>query len=310
MRAAPGGARPRQAPGPRNLRQRSLGRRLQFLGGQLGRGGRVARALLSSQYALMLEYRAETALWALSGILPFIMLGIWSQLAAAPDPGPGVAAGGLGSGGIGLDPLQLSRYFLSAFVARQFSVAWVVYAFEEDALQGRLSPYLLQPLQPLWRYVAAHLAEQLTRLPFVVIIAAVFFLLQPAAFWIPSPGRIVATVLAIWLAFTINFLLQSCIAILCFWSERASALERLLFIPYLFLSGLVAPLEVFPPALRAAAHWTPFPLMVAFPAQLLAGGPVAIGASFAAMAAWIALLLPITLLLWRAGVRRYSAMGA
>jgi len=89
-------------------------------------------------------------------------------------------------------------------------------------------------------------------------------------------------VLAIWLAFTINFLLQSCIAILCFWSERASALERLLFIPYLFLSGLVAPLEVFPPELRAAAHWTPFPLMVAFPAQLLAGGPVTIGASFAA----------------------------
>ena len=35
----------------------------------------VARALLGSQYALMLEYRAEIALWALSGLLPFIMLG-------------------------------------------------------------------------------------------------------------------------------------------------------------------------------------------------------------------------------------------
>ena len=282
---------------------RSLGRRLRH-------GWRVARALLSSQYALMLEYRAETALWALSGILPFIMLGIWSQLAVAPAGLGSGSGGGPGSGGIGLDQLQLSRYFLAAFVARQFSVAWVVYAFEEDALQGRLSPYLLQPLQPLWRYVAAHLAEQVTRLPFVVLIAAVFFLLQPATLWIPSPGRIVATVLAIWLAFTINFLLQSCIAILCFWSERASALERLLFIPYLFLSGLVAPLEVFPPALRAAAHWTPFPYMVAFPAQLLAGQTVPIAASFAAMVAWIALLLPITLLLWRAGVRRYSAMGA
>ncbi len=293
---------------PRNLRRRSRPPLLQGLGRRLQRGWRVARALLSSQYALMLEYRAETALWALSGILPFIMLGIWSQLAMAPA-GPG-AGSGTGSTGIGLDPVQLSRYFLCAFVARQFSVAWVVYAFEEDTLQGRLSPYLLQPLQPLWRYVAAHLAEQVTRLPFVVLIAAVFFLVQPQAFWIPTPARFLAGLLAIGLAFTINFLLQSCIAILCFWSERASALERLLFIPYLFLSGLVAPLEVFPPALRAAAHWTPFPLMVAFPAQLLAGGPVAIAASFAAMAGWIALLLPLTLGLWRAGVRRYSAMGA
>ena len=280
----------RQGDAPR--RKRSLGQLVWGLGRRLHHGWRVARALFSSQYALMLEYRAETALWALSGILPFIMLGIWSQLAVPPAGlGPG---SGADAGGIGLDQVQLSRYFLCAFVARQFSVAWVVYAFEEDALQGRLSPYLLQPLQPLWRYVAAHLAEQLTRLPFVVLIAAVFFLLQPAALWIPSPARIV----------------QSCIAILCFWSERASALERLLFIPYLFLSGLVAPLQVFPPALRAAAHWTPFPYMVAFPAQLLAGEAVPIAASFAAMVGWISLLLPITLLLWRAGVRRYSAMGA
>jgi ABC-type uncharacterized transport system permease subunit len=37
-------------------------------------GLRVARALFTSQYALMLEYRAEIALWALSGVLPLIML--------------------------------------------------------------------------------------------------------------------------------------------------------------------------------------------------------------------------------------------
>jgi ABC-2 type transport system permease protein len=280
---------------------------IRFLGRRLHHGWRVARALFSSQYALMLEYRAETALWALSGILPFIMLGIWGQLADAPaGSGPVTSL----ASGIGLDRVQLSRYFLCAFVARQFSVAWVVYAFEEDALQGRLSPYLLQPLQPLWRYVAAHLAEQVTRLPFVLLIAALFFLLQPEALWIPTAPQILATVLAIWMAFTLNFLLQSCIAILCFWSERANALERLLFIPYLFLSGLVAPLEVFPPALRAVAHWTPFPYMVAFPAQLLSGAPVPVAASFTAMVLWIALLLPTTLLLWRAGVRRYSAMGA
>ena len=41
-------------------------------------GWRVARALLVSQYALMLEYRAEIVLWALSGVLPLIMLGVWS----------------------------------------------------------------------------------------------------------------------------------------------------------------------------------------------------------------------------------------
>jgi ABC-2 type transport system permease protein len=257
---------------------------------------RVARALLVSQVALMGEYRAEIALWALSGLLPFIMLALWRQA-------PAGAALGLGLEG-------LDRYFLSAFLVRQFSVVWVVFAFEEDALLGRLSPYLLQPLHPLWRYVAAHLAEQLTRLPFAAAIVALFFAFNPGAFWWPSPGRLLLAWLATLLAFAIGFLLQSLIAALCFWSEKASALERLLFVPLLFLSGLLAPLAAFPPGVRAAAQWTPFPWLINFPARLLAGLPVDAAAGLGAQLAWIALLLPAALLLWRAGVRRYTAMGA
>ena len=256
----------------------------------------VARALLGSQYALMLEYRAEIALWALSGLLPFIMLALWSQA-------PAGAA-------LGLNGAQLGHYFLSAYLVRQFSVVWVVFAFEEDALLGRLSPYLLQPLHPLWRYVAAHLAEQLTRLPFAAAIAALFFLVNPGSFWLPSPGAFLLAWLATLLAFTIAFLLQSLIAALCFWSEKASALERLLFVPFLFLSGLLAPLAAFPEPLRSWAWRTPFPYLIDFPARLLAGLPVPLAAGFAGQLLWIGLLLPLVLLLWRAGVRRYTAMGA
>ena len=81
-------------------------------------------------------------------------------------------------------------------------------------------------------------------------------------------------------------------------------------IPYLFLSGLVAPLETFPEGMRALAFATPFPWMIWFPARLLSGGAVDVAAGFGALLAWIALLLPLTLLLWKAGIRRYSAMGA
>jgi len=271
---------------------------------------RLARTLWLVQFAYMAEYRAEIALWALSGVLPFIMLGLWSAAGDASGGGPG---SGLD---LGLSPAELGRYFLCVFVVRQFSVVWVVWQFEEDALQGRLSPYLLQPLHPLWRYVAAHQAEQATRLPFVLLIASLFFVLQPQAFAWPGPARVLLGVLAVGLAFAINFLLQSLIATLCFWSERASALERLLYVPTVFLSGLVAPLQAFPPELRRLALHTPFPYLIGFPAQVLAGNPMGEGqtfdlaAGFAAMALWIGLLLPLLALLWRAGVRRYSAMGA
>jgi len=261
-----------------------------------GLSWKVVKALLSTQYAYMLEYRAEIAFWALSGVLPFIMLALWSNNEIG--------------GELGFERYELSRYFLSAFLVRQFSVVWVVFAFEEDALLGRLSPYLLQPLHPLWRYVASHLAEQATRLPFALAIAGIFFLFNPSSFWIPSLGRFLLAWLATLFSFSIAFLLQSLIAALCFWSERASALERLLFVPYLFLSGLLAPLLAFPPSVYKVAMWTPFPYLIYFPARVLADVQVNILGGFIAQLIWILLLLPMVLFLWRLGVRRYTAMGA
>ena len=257
---------------------------------------KVIKTLFTTQYAYMLEYRVEIALWALSGVLPFIMFSLWSQ----NDVG----------NSFGLNDIGLARYFLSAFLVRQFSVVWVVFSFEEDALLGRLSPYLLQPLHPLWRYVSAHLAEQLTRLPFAAIIAGIFFLINPNTFWIPTLPNFVLAWLSTIFAFTIAFLLQSLIAALCFWSEKASAFERLLFVPYLFLSGLLAPIDLFPQSISSIALWTPFPYLIYFPAKLLGGLPVDITRCFLNQITWIAILLPLVMILWRKGVKHYTAMGA
>ena len=263
---------------------------------QLNHWARVAGALLSTQYAAMLEYRAEIALWALSGVLPLIMLGVWQGSGAA------VAAG--------ISSSSLNHYFLATFVVRQFTVVWLIYEFERDALEGKLSPLLLQPLHPLWRYVAAHLAEQATRIPFVAAMLVVIGLVAPDLLWWPAPSRLLLGLVAILAAFSLRFLLQTLVAMLCFWSERAAALDPLLLMTYLFLSGLVAPLDTYPPEVRRLAELTPFPSMVNFPARLLAGETVNVVGGFTVLALWCALLLPLCLVLWRAGVRRYSAMGA
>ncbi|WP_259728303.1 MULTISPECIES: ABC-2 family transporter protein [unclassified Synechococcus] len=257
---------------------------------------RLTRVLLSSQYALMLEFRAEIVLWALSGVSPLIMLGLWSGSGVVPIAG--------------FTSQRLVHYFLAAFVVRQFTIVWVIHAFEEDALQGRLSPALLQPLHPFWRYLAAHVSEQVTRLPFVLAIVGMVALLHQAALWWPPPAALLLAFLATQLAFLVRFAIQSALTMLCFWSERAAALERLLLIPYLFLSGLVAPLEAFPEPIRDFALHTPFPWMVWFPAQLLSGGAVPVLQGFGVLAGWGLVFVPIAALLWRAGLRRYSAMGA
>ncbi|MCY7386253.1 MAG: multidrug ABC transporter permease, partial [Microcoleus sp. CAN_BIN18] len=37
---------------------------------------RIAKTLLVTYYAYMVEYRAELLLWVLSGALPFILMGV------------------------------------------------------------------------------------------------------------------------------------------------------------------------------------------------------------------------------------------
>jgi ABC-2 type transport system permease protein len=54
----------------------------------------------------------------------------------------------------------------------------------------------------MWRPISG---EQLTRLPFAALIAAVFFVVQPQAFWLPSLGGFLLAWLATWLAFAIAF---------------------------------------------------------------------------------------------------------
>ncbi|WP_287129236.1 ABC-2 family transporter protein, partial [Candidatus Cyanaurora vandensis] len=253
---------------------------------------RQAQALLSVYYAYMVEYRAELLLWALSGSMPFILLGVWTEAAQG--------------GKFGLGPLDFARYFISVFMVRQFTVVWVVWDFEREVVEGKLSSRLLQPIDPVWRHVAAHVSERFARLPFALGLVGFFFLLYPESWWVPSWQGFLSFSLVAVATFALRFLMQYTFALLAFWTERASAIEEFWLLLYLFLSGLVAPLQVFPPLIREIALWTPFPYLVHFPASLLVGLPVDLGRGLLVMAGWAVVFWVVNRWLWRRGLKQYS----
>lgn len=73
---------------------------------------RKLRALLTTWYAYFLEYRAEVLLWALSAMLPLILMGVWTQAAEG--------------GGFALSAPEFARYFLCVFLVRQLTIVWVI----------------------------------------------------------------------------------------------------------------------------------------------------------------------------------------
>jgi len=257
---------------------------------------RVATTLTAVYYAYMVEYRAELLFWVLSGSLPLILLGVWTEAAAG--------------GQFGLSSLEFARYFIAVFFVRQFSVVWVIWEFEREVVEGKLSPRLLQPIDPGWHHLISHFAERFARFPFIALVMGLFFALYPQAIWRPSLGALALTPVVIGLAFLLRFTIQYTFALFAFWTERASAIEDLWLLLFLFLSGMIAPLEIFPDSVRNVIIWLPFPYLIHFPASLLVGMPTDIPRSLAVMVAWIALFFGLNRWLWRRGLRQYSGMGA
>jgi ABC-2 type transport system permease protein len=257
---------------------------------------RIPRTLLSVYYAYMVEYRAELIFWVLSNSLPIILLGVWMEAAQR--------------GQFGLSPVQFARYFFAVFIVRQFTVVWVIWEFEREVIEGKLSFRLLQPLNPIWHHFFSHLGERVARLPFAFALTGLFFVLYPQAFWVPSFGTLVLWFAITAIAFALRFLMQYTLAMCAFWTERASALEQFHFLFLLFLSGLIAPLEVFPPQVREVILWTPFPYLIAIPSNLLAGLPIDLGRSLLVMLGWSVIFYLLYRWLWHRGLRQYSGMGA
>jgi ABC-2 type transport system permease protein len=255
-----------------------------------------ALALCRVQLANMLEYRAEIYLWVLASALPLILLGVWARAAE--------------SGAFPLSRVDFIRYFISVFVVRQFTFIWVIWEFEELVVSGNLSHQLLQPLSPIWRFLAGHLTERIVRLPLVAGVVLSSFALYPEAAWLPSLADLLRATALLGLAFWARFLLQYMMSMLSFWSERAAAIEELWFMVHLFLSGMIAPLDVYPESVRRLTELTPFPYLIYYPVNLLLGRSVPFERAALVLACWGGVAFLVQRRLWKRGLERYSAMGS
>jgi ABC-2 type transport system permease protein len=261
----------------------------------LAKSYRKARALFQLYLAYMLEFRAEIYLWVLASVLPLILLGVWAKAAE--------------SGAFSLGRVDFIRYFMAVFVVRQFSFIWVIWEFEELVVSGNLSQQLLQPLDPVWRFLASHITERVVRLPLVLGVVALCFVLYPEALWWPKPFDLVRALGLLGLAFLVRFFLQYMMSMLSFWSERAAAIEELWFVVHLFLSGLIAPLDVYPEPVRRFTELTPFPYLIYYPVNLLLGHGVPLARALCVLGAWGGVAWAVQRYLWKRGLERYSAMG-
>ena len=62
-----------------------------------------------------------------------------------------------------MTPTTFAQYFLFMFLARQSTPTWVIYLMDRGVKNGELTPYLLQPMHPVWHYASQHWGELMAR---------------------------------------------------------------------------------------------------------------------------------------------------
>lgn len=267
----------------------------------------VWRAHLKVGMALMLQYRFAVLIWGVWGFVgPLISLAVWT--AATQARGGAVANA---ANGVSFDRADFAAYFLTFMIFSHITMSWDAFEFAYRVRSGSLSPHLLKPVHPIHADAANNISFKVVTsgmlLPVWVLL---IFLLKPT---LPTSGvSLCLAVPALLLAAVMRYVWQYCLAVIAFWTTRVEAVNQLYFTLDAFLSGRIAPLALMPGLLGAAAYYSPFRAMGAFPVELALGRvpPGEVLPGFLLQIAWLAVAFLALRVMWAAGVKQYSAVGA
>ena len=117
---------------------------------------------------------------------------------------------------------------------------------------------------------------------------------------------------ALLLAMAVRFSGEWALSMGAFWSTRTNALNEIYYFMLFFLSGQVAPSSLLPGFLQNLAWISPFRWMLAFPIEVAMGKVPnnEIISGFTMQIVWLIIFGVCINLLWKRGIKKYSAVGS
>ncbi len=260
--------------------------------------------ILRLAFMQRLAYRVNFLLEIISGILSSLIV-IFLWMAVYRYSGKNVL------GGYSL--AEMVTYLLGGGLINSMILTTAEnYETSQSIQDGTLSGLLLQPVSPYWVWLFRDFGSK-----------CFFFLLGLAGYWVvflffreyllPWAGfeNLLLFLLAIGLGAILQFLLFESLSLLAFWLENTYGIRFTMRVILEVAGGAIIPLSFFPLILQKIFLWLPFPFMVYFPMRIYLGkiDLESAGLEFLKEILWIGGLALLNGVLWRRGVRYYSAMG-
>ena len=205
---------------------------------------------------------------------------------------------------------HLPAYFLALLLVRHLTVSYEEHTFSSRIYAGEVADDLLRPCPVPVVPLGSNLAMKAT---FFVVGGPLLLMglwLMGQAF--PFRGADLALALpALVLAAAVRFLWTYTLALSAFWTERAFGVVHLGNLLVFFLGGEAAPPDLLPAWLQPIVIALPFRYMLSFPAEVALGRLSApdLALSFGLQLCWAVALGALAAVVWRSGVKRFSAVG-
>jgi ABC-2 type transport system permease protein len=209
---------------------------------------------------------------------------------------------------------QTFTYF-TALIALQFMVGAFNedYQIGEEIRNGLINQFLLKPINYyLYRFTVFLSARAVSGVLVFVPLLLIYPLIRNDLSFPGDAWRLLIGAPALVLAALIQFTLAFCFGLLAFWFLEIQGFVILSYAAETLLSGQIFPLDLLPPALFKAAQLLPFYYMMYFPAAIVTGRINDSAAALHGLAmqlVWVGLFLLIAHLIWRAGLRKHTAVG-
>jgi ABC-2 type transport system permease protein len=259
------------------------------------------RQQFKTTLASMVAYRASLIIWMIGQVLePLVYLIVWSIVSNS-------RGGNVGD----YSTRQFASYFILMMLVNQVTYTWIMYEYEYRVRTGTLSFALLKPVHPIHSDIADNISSKIITTPFMILVAVgLAFMFHPSLS--PAPWAVVLFFPVLLLAFAIRFVLEWTLAQTAFWTTRVGAANQIYFVLLLFLSGQFAPLALLPLPIRIMSYILPFRWLASYPIELVSGRltPNEAFIGLGAQAIWLVVSYILFRIVWKAGVKVYSAVGA
>jgi ABC-2 type transport system permease protein len=263
---------------------------------------RIYQRLWQVNWAEQWQYRANLMMYMLFWLVsPVVYVAVWTTVANAQGSVNGLTAA------------DFTSYYLALLLVDTLTSDITIHILAYKIQDGTLSGDLLRPVHPiLTGTLVNNIAFKALTLIALVPIWLLLCLLFRPDFSGATPASLILGLAACGLGFAINFLLSAALTLVAFWTTRVYAVQQVYFAVMGLFGGQFVMLDLMPPVIQSVARFLPFQLFKYFPIQLSLGrlGPDAIVAGFVSGLIWLAAAWVIFQLVWRAGVRRFSAVGA